>query len=862
MLLCCLAAAAAASADATSLNVYVAGPLGSGKSRVINAALAASGLGAAPAVVGGASSTRAVTRRLARHCSPPPTGTSCDSACWYDTPALDVCPCLVSCGECPALRSLTSVLRGLSQPWPDWPPEQVHLRDDAHRASALLLVSKGDPRQLAHCASRLQHHLKSRLPNSTSAGRPLREIKVVPVSTAPAQLHRSASFGPVHLDVFGDLTGAGAMQGASAVLTAVAPLCPAQPRRRRWQTELEEDAAKEWAADGERVAADLRAAEEALAARAKAFADDVLSGGSSSLFWLYAGAAALAGAVLLRAGAAAEAEARRVAPGVCEWVSVAGVRVARRARLDGQRAQQVAMPRVAAAKAAAGDVARRTAAARDLVVDRAAQTGAWAPFAVTRAACAAAARAAQWLVCATAAGRALARVAGVCAAYVWRWAARCCRGVALRANVVGAAAVAYMMSAGVTVPRRVRGWVSEVLRRRDQAMARRTAARTAVQVCGDCGHRSRVQRRPVETQTEAPGSLVDAGVTASPDRSRSVDRDAQWQTPPGSPSSPPSALSPGRRVATRDVGLSPDPPPPPQPAAFPSVSLPRAPAEVRAEGMLSRGRASLRRRCAVLYAAATGSVLPGDRVMVRCTDGGVWPAAVVSPSVRDGRPAVLVRWAASGTQVVVPASSIQMPRCAGLRRVLHGGMRGAATVAALPLAALMLPLLGVWYVAGSARRAPPRSRSKLPAPPDTASEAETPEPRRRPVEALPPHTPIHLGLPGVQRCATVELTPPPRRQKSCVSAASGRRRSGISLASPVYDADTDAAVSIADVLGEAEAHRQHLHACAAAADAASGGLERREVTLADVSAGLDRHRSQMSNATSGWLGSGSLMQSQ
>ena len=166
--LCCVLATASSSASSssspqephgdasflqTNLNVLVVGSAGAGKSRFVNAALRANGMSAHPAVVGAKGSIRPVTTRVARYCLSMQSGAY---VCWYDTPALDVCPCLAQCGECTSLETLDLLLAGAAPSAP-FPP--ISASNAAHSPDVVVLVSAASGPSSASCGRRLALHL-------------------------------------------------------------------------------------------------------------------------------------------------------------------------------------------------------------------------------------------------------------------------------------------------------------------------------------------------------------------------------------------------------------------------------------------------------------------------------------------------------------------------------------------------------------------------------------------------------------------------------------------------------------------------------------------------------------------------------
>eukprot|EP01064_Diplonema_japonicum_P036589 TRINITY_DN8276_c0_g1_i1.p1 TRINITY_DN8276_c0_g1~~TRINITY_DN8276_c0_g1_i1.p1 ORF type:complete len:1176 (+),score=285.57 TRINITY_DN8276_c0_g1_i1:37-3564(+) len=155
-------------------NVLVVGSTGSGKSRVVNAVLHSSGLNAHPVVVGNKASTKPVTTRVGRYCAP--SGNHDGYVCWYDTPGLDICPCLTQCGECGATSHLDKLLKG-QLPGGAWPPPTSSPSSLIHSIDLVIFVSSGSGASATACGRRLTHHVS----NQTDA-----RIPVVVVLTTVA----------------------------------------------------------------------------------------------------------------------------------------------------------------------------------------------------------------------------------------------------------------------------------------------------------------------------------------------------------------------------------------------------------------------------------------------------------------------------------------------------------------------------------------------------------------------------------------------------------------------------------------------------------------------------------------------------
>ena len=275
LLLLSLAAAACTASSATGLNILVIGARGAGKSRFVNAALRASGMTAGPAVVGTKASARPVTTMVGRFCVHSGSGTAAAHVCWYDTPALDVCPCLGQLGGCDALATLDALVAGASPARP-WPPSVSGPAAAVHAADVVVLVSTASGPSAAACGRRLTLHLANRSalnPEATEEAEAPPLVPVAVVLAGPSAV--AAGLGLETTPVFA-VAVSEPHPDAAAVLAALEPVVRAKARRRRRAAEeaARQGPAAEEAKEAVLTAEELAEEEAALDARLKSWPDE------------------------------------------------------------------------------------------------------------------------------------------------------------------------------------------------------------------------------------------------------------------------------------------------------------------------------------------------------------------------------------------------------------------------------------------------------------------------------------------------------------------------------------------------------------------------------------------------------------
>eukprot|EP00756_Hemistasia_phaeocysticola_P046148 Hpha_TRINITY_DN19914_c0_g1::TRINITY_DN19914_c0_g1_i1::g.93534::m.93534 len=147
------------------LHAVVVGPSGVGKSGLVNAALAATGLGLSVAPVRSEDSDVAGTPVVRRHCAVEGHREGCTPVCWYDTPGApaDVCACTLDkrtekgCGA--ALQWLAVLAQGAP---PGLHPEDPYAMPDQRHAPDAMVVMAQD--EVGGCALRLEDFLADSFP--------------------------------------------------------------------------------------------------------------------------------------------------------------------------------------------------------------------------------------------------------------------------------------------------------------------------------------------------------------------------------------------------------------------------------------------------------------------------------------------------------------------------------------------------------------------------------------------------------------------------------------------------------------------------------------------------------------------------